>query len=126
VFNGRVVRIGLESDRVNEERRIHVRCDNCPAAYVLGEQAEVVVTAAVVANGVFVPETMIDGLIHNRGLIWVVRDGRLARHPIEVGHRTLDGRYEVLSGLDGALPIASRTGGLQDGRAARIRSEDDR
>lgn len=126
VFNGRVVRIGLESDRVNEERRIHVRCENCPAAYVLGEQAEVVVTAAVVASGVFVPETMIDGLIHNRGSIWVVRDGRLARHPVEVGHRTLDGRYEVLSGLDGALPIASRTGGLQDGRATRIRSEDDR
>lgn len=28
-FTGRVVRVGIESDRVNEERRVYVGCENC-------------------------------------------------------------------------------------------------
>ena len=30
MFHGRVARIGIESDRVNEERRIYVVCDDLP------------------------------------------------------------------------------------------------
>ncbi|MDK9698082.1 MAG: efflux RND transporter periplasmic adaptor subunit, partial [Siculibacillus sp.] len=46
VFAGRVGRIGLENDRVGEERRVHVDCTNCPAEFHLGEQAEVEITPA--------------------------------------------------------------------------------
>ena len=59
VFAGKVARIGLESDRVNEERRIYVACDDCPATYVLGEQSEVVIRTGVADQGVFVPENAI-------------------------------------------------------------------
>ena len=50
LFRGRVTRIGIESDRVNEERRIYVACDDCPKTFVLGEQAEVFVTKARLAG----------------------------------------------------------------------------
>lgn len=33
-FTGRVVRIGLESDRVTEERRVYLRGDNPPAQII--------------------------------------------------------------------------------------------
>ena len=34
VFPAKVVRIGLESDRVSEERRVYVKCDVCPSASI--------------------------------------------------------------------------------------------
>jgi HlyD family secretion protein len=40
-FHGTIARIGLESDRVNEERRVWLTCADCPAEMFLGEQAEV-------------------------------------------------------------------------------------
>jgi HlyD family secretion protein len=119
IFRGRVARIGLESDRVNEERRIYVTCDDCPATYVLGEQSEVVVRTGTVLRGVFVPEHAIDGLIHDRGTIWAVAEGRLERRTVTLGGRTLDGRYEVIAGLDGASPVTARVPGMRQGRAAR-------
>jgi HlyD family secretion protein len=39
-FTGRVVRIGLESDRVTQERRVYVRGESPPARVYLGEQVE--------------------------------------------------------------------------------------
>lgn len=38
-FAGHVARIDIESDRVSEERRVHVACDRCPPRFHLGEQA---------------------------------------------------------------------------------------
>ena len=46
VFPARVVRIGIESDRVTEERRVYVKCEQCPVRFHLGEQAEVLITVA--------------------------------------------------------------------------------
>ncbi|QCK85620.1 HlyD family efflux transporter periplasmic adaptor subunit [Phreatobacter aquaticus] len=119
-FSGRVARIGLESDRVNEERRIYVVCQNCPPAYVLGEQAEVVVTAATLARATLVPETAIDELVHGRGKVWAVDDGRLVRRAIVVGHRTIDGRYEVVSGHDGVTIVTSRHPRFREGRSVTV------
>ena len=34
VFQARVVRIGIESDRVSEERRVYVKCEQCPVASI--------------------------------------------------------------------------------------------
>jgi HlyD family secretion protein len=45
-MKAKAVRIDIESDRVNEERRVYVRCGGCPLAFHLGEQAEVVITVA--------------------------------------------------------------------------------
>ncbi|MHB2169519.1 efflux RND transporter periplasmic adaptor subunit [Alsobacter sp. R-9] len=124
VFRGRVARIGLESDRVNEERRIFITCDDCPSTFVLGEQSEVVVRTGMIQRGLFVPEMAIDGLVHDRGDVWAVADRRLVRRSVTLGGRTLDGRYEILSGLDGALPVTGPVKGASVGRAAIATSGD--
>lgn len=68
-FAGRVMRIDIESDRVNEERRVYVRCDDCPKAFHLGEQAEVVVTVSELAEARLVPQIAVIGLEGRHGVV---------------------------------------------------------
>lgn len=120
VFTGSVARIGIESDRVNEERRVWIRCTDCPAQVFLGEQAEVRITVATLADALLVPEIAIAGFDGHQGRVWVVQDGKLAQVALIFGHRTEDARIEVVSGLpDGAQIVASPLKGLTEGRAAR-------
>ena len=121
VFSGTVGRIGIESDRVNEERRVWVTCTDCPDQVFLGEQAEVRVTVATLADALLVPEIAVEGFDGHQGRVWVVQDGRLAQVPLIFGHRTEDARVEVVSGLPvGAQIVASPIKGLTQGRLARI------
>jgi HlyD family secretion protein len=117
-FQGRVVRIGIESDRVNEERRIYVGCDTCPKAFVLGEQAEVFITKTRLGRAIMVPEVLIDGFDGNAGTIWVIEDGRLARRRGAFGHRNLDGRVEWRDPPAGVVVPAAVTAGFREGRRA--------
>ena len=61
-FTGRVVRIGLESDRVSEERRVFIKGDNPPPRVYLGEQAEFWITVAHLDKALLVPEAAVHGL----------------------------------------------------------------
>ena len=120
-FHGTVARIGLESDRVNEERRVWLTCSDCPAEMFLGEQAEVRITVAALAQALLVPEVAIDGFDGHQGRVWAVKDGRLAQVALIFGHRTEDARVEVVSGLpEGAAIVASPLKGVTEGRLARI------
>jgi HlyD family secretion protein len=120
LFRGHVERIGIESDRVNEERRIYVACDDCPKDFVLGEQAEVFVTKAKVNNAVMVPEVMIDGFDGAAGTIWVIENDRLSRRRVAFGQRSLNGRVE-LRGVAANIRIpAAIVAGFRDGRTVRI------
>lgn len=121
VFSGAVVRIGIESDRVNEERRVWVRCTDCPDQVFLGEQAEVHITTATLTDRLLVPEIAIEGFDGHQGRVWTLQDGHLAQLPLIFGHRTEDARVEVISGLpSGALVVASPVKGLTEGRLARV------
>ena len=118
---GRVARIEVESDRVNEERRIQVAFDQIPADFHLGEQAEVYITTMHLARPLLVPETAIAGLGQQRGTVWTVEDGRLQQRTVTLGHRLLDGRFEVTGGVpDGAVAVTPLGGGLRVGRAAKL------
>lgn len=120
-FHGSVVRIGLESDRVNEERRVWLGCDDCPAQMYLGEQAEVRIAVGARANALMVPELAISGFDRHRGQVWVVQNGRLGRAELTFGARDDKGRVEVLAGLpEGATIVADPSAAMQDGRPARI------
>ena len=122
-YDGRVVRMGLEADRVNEERRVYVVCETCPAGgYVLGEQAEVTIRTGDLARAVLVPEAMIDGLSHSRGTVWVIHDGRLARRTLTFGQRTLDGRHEAIGLAPGETIVVERHARLIEGRTATARA----
>jgi HlyD family secretion protein len=118
---GRVARLEPESDRVNEERRVQIAFDRIPDDFTLGEQAEVYITTVHLAQALLVPEASIENLTKNAGTVWTVEDGRLQQRQVTLGHRLLDGRYEVTGGLaDKSAPIIQLVGGLRVGRAATI------
>lgn len=121
VFAGTIARIGIESDRVNEERRVWVSCVNCPQQMFLGEQAEVRITVATLDQALLVPEIAITGFDGHQGRVWMVQDGHLTQAVLVFGHRTEDARVEVISDLPKAARIvASPIKGLSEGRLARI------
>ncbi|RAI44517.1 efflux RND transporter periplasmic adaptor subunit [Rhodoplanes roseus] len=120
-FNGTVARVGLESDRVNEERRVYVACTDCPADFHLGEQAEVFVTKARLPRALMIPEKTIERFDGQTGLVWVVRDGRLARVQVRFGYRNNDGRVELHDGLPAGAAVPAVVGaGFREGRAAVV------
>lgn len=120
-FHGSIARIGLESDRVNEERRVWLTCADCPAEMFLGEQAEVRILTGTRDTALMVPEVAITGFEGLRGLVWTVQDGRLKRAELTFGARDDRGRIEVTGRLpDGAQIVASPPQGADEGRLARI------
>jgi len=123
-LKGKVARIQPESDRVNEERRIEVAFDKIPAFAGLGEQAEVYITTVRLPQALLVPEAAIIGLAKNKGTVWTVEDGHLQQHAVTLGHRLLDGRYEITGGVPAGAKVVAKLGrGLRDGRAAKIATE---
>ena len=114
-------RIAIESDRVSEERSVYVKCDQCPADFHLGEQAEVFITVATLPHALLVPETAVDLYDGVEGTVWTVEEGALQRRKLMFGHRTLDGRLEITGGLAGdAWVLARWPPGLRVNRAVRV------
>lgn len=123
-FHGTIARIGLESDRVNEERRVWLACADCPAPMYLGEQAEVRILTGTRGTALMVPEIAITGFDGHRGTVWTVQDGRLARADLTLGARDDRGRVEVTGGLaEGAAIVAQPSKAAEEGRLARIAAQ---
>ena len=123
VFTGTLARIGIESDRVNEERRVWITCDQCPAQVFLGEQAEVKITTATLSNAILIPETAITGFDGHQGRVWIAENGRARQIDMIFGSRTEDARVEVVGDLPEAAQIISApVKGLSDGRMVRMTS----
>jgi HlyD family secretion protein len=120
----RVARIEPESDRVNEERRVEIAFDSLPADANLGEQAEVYITTMRLPQALLVPEAAIVGLGKNGGTVWTVENGHLQQREVTLGHRLLDGRYEITGGVpDKAVVVAPLPNGLRAGRPAMVTGE---
>lgn len=121
-FAGEVARIDIESDRVNEERRVYVRCVRCPNEIHLGEQAEVLIDVDTLAEARLVPQAAVLERKRSEGVIWTVEDGRLARRAVSLGQTTLDGRMVVTAGLPPEARIVARIErGFRVGRAVSVR-----
>jgi HlyD family secretion protein len=116
-----IVRIDQENDRLTEERRVYVRCRLCQPQHqlrYLGEQAEVEIVKKMIPTGVFVPLKFIEAYDGRFGAVWVLQDGRLAKHRVKLGERLLDGRVEITTDLPGSVVIDDAAH-LREGRAAR-------
>ncbi len=123
-FAARVVRVGIESDRITEERRVYVRCEQCPVQVHLGEQAEVLITVANLQNARLVPEAAVTGYDGAKGTVWSVENGRLSRRLVSLGHRTEDARIEIRDGLPRDAAVVTRVSpSLQEGRNVRASPE---
>jgi len=121
LLRGHVTRIGIESDRVSEERKVYIACDGCPESFHLGEQAEVFITTAVLDNALLVPEMAVAGFDEIHGTVWVVEDGRLRQREVTFGQRTLDSRLEIVGGLpEGARVVSTLPSGMREGRKAKV------
>lgn len=118
---GHVARIQPESDRVNEERRVEIAFDTLPAELYLGEQAEAHITTVRLPQALLAPEAAITGLGNNQGTVWTVEDGYLQQRSVKLGHRLLDGRFEITGGVpEHALVVTTLRSGLRVGRAAKV------
>jgi HlyD family secretion protein len=119
-FTGRVIRIGLESDRVTEERRVFIRGDAPPQPVYLGEQAEFWITVARLDKSLLVPEAAVHGYDGREGRVWTIDDGHLRRRLVRFRHRTEDARLEILDPLPETVRVVTRLeDGLREGRPAR-------
>ncbi len=121
MFEASVERIEIESDRVTEERRVYVKCSQCPQQFHLGEQAEILITIARLAAATAIPETMIQRFDGARGTAWTIEDGTLRQRQLAFSHRLLDGRAVVAEPLpEGVQVVVAARGALEEGRAGRI------
>lgn len=120
-YAAEVARIGLESDRVTEERRVWLACVACPDQLYLGEQAEVLIEIDRLAEALMVPEAAVSGFDGSMGEAWLVQDGRLERARLAFGAKSEDARLEVTGGLPEDARIVARPGsGFAEGRRARV------
>ncbi len=119
VIKGHIARIGLESDRANEERKVWIVCEDCPRQPYLGEQAEVWITVKTLSKPLMVPQNAIDEFDGASGKVWVLEEGVLRKKTLSFGARSENALYEVTGGLpEGAAIVASRGPGLKEGRSA--------
>lgn len=122
-FSGAIARIGLESDRTNEERRVWLTCSDCPQPLYLGEQAEVRITTGTRSSALMVPEVAITGFDGLHGRVWLVKDGRLAAAELTFGARDDRGRVEVTSDVPAGTSIVSEPlKQPREGRLTRVSS----
>ena len=121
VYPARVARVGIESDRVSEERRVWVKCQQCPPQFFLGEQTEVIITVDTLPQAVLVPELLVSDFDGARGLAWVAENGKARRQAFSFSHRTMDGRLAITSPVpNGVAVIARAAGSLSEGRAVSV------
>lgn len=124
VFKAKVMRIGIESDRVTEERRVYVKCEQCPPHFHLGEQIEVLITVGTLGKALLVPETALNGYDGRSAKVWTVESGRLVRRSVTLGLRTENSLLEVTGGVpDGAQIAIGVPASASEGRRVRTRAE---
>ena len=125
LYHGKVQRIDIESDRVTEERRVYLSCEECLEQFNLGEQAEVYVTTAILDKALLVPENAVDNFDERqmKGTVWILESGKLKRQEVTFGHRTLDAKLTILEGLADDVQVLKKLPKLlKEGRSAKVRN----
>jgi HlyD family secretion protein len=102
-----IVRIGLEADRVTEERRVYLRFPSNANMPVLGEQAEVLIETARLPRARLLPEQALHGFDGAAGTVWTIEAGRLARRRVNIAARLADGRAAITDGLPEDVALVS-------------------
>ena len=101
---GQVARLEVGSDSVTEERVAQISFDALPAGLSLGELAEVTVNLPITAPGLVVPNASIRRQGDLTG-VWLADGSGLRFAPLRLGQTGLDGRVQVLEGLQAGDPV---------------------
>jgi HlyD family secretion protein len=96
---GQVQRVDWVSDAVTEERIVNVGFVARPERISVGELVEVTIRTAELANARSVPAAAVKRMERQDG-VWVLAAGRVAFRPVKLGITTLDGRSQILEGLE--------------------------
>ena len=104
-FSAKVTRIDIENERVSEERRVYLAFDQRPASFALGEQAEVLIDTATLPEAMLVPRAAVQGFNGRTGTVWTLENQRLTPRQMSFGHRTLDGRLEIIGPLPTGIEV---------------------
>lgn len=98
-YRGEVQRVDWVSDAVTEERIVNVGFAARPEGISVGELIEVTIRTAELPNVCSVPAAAVKRLDRQDG-VWQFADGRVAFRPVKVGITTLDGRSQIVDGLN--------------------------
>jgi len=98
-YAGKVERVDWVSDAVTEERIVNVGFAERPTGMSVGELVEVTIRTADFANVRSVPAAAVRRVDRQDG-IWQVSAGRAVFRPVKLGITTLDGRTQVVDGLN--------------------------
>jgi HlyD family secretion protein len=98
-YRGEVQRVDWVSDAVTEERIVNVGFAARPDGIPVGELVEVTIRTALLPDVRSVPAAAVKRLDRRDG-VWQYADGRVAFRPVKVGITTLDGRSQIVDGLD--------------------------
>lgn len=96
---GSVQRVDLVSDAVTEERIVNVGFNTRPDGLAVGELVEVTIRTAELPGARSVPAAAVKRQERQDG-VWQVSGGRVTFRPVKVGITTLDGRIQILDGLE--------------------------
>lgn len=98
-YRGEVQRVDWVSDAVTEERIVNVGFAVRPEGISVGELVEVTIRTAELANVRSIPAAAVKRLDRQDG-VWQLADGRVEFRPVKVGITTLDGRSQIVDGLN--------------------------
>jgi HlyD family secretion protein len=101
---GQLARLDAVSDSVTEERVAQVSFDALPAGVSVGELAEVTVSLPATAPGLVVSNASVKRQGDQTG-VWLADGSRLRFAPLRLGQSGLDGRVQVLGGLQAGDPV---------------------
>lgn len=114
LLEGRVTEITPKGNPVTRGYRVWIGFVEEPPLRI-GMTAEVNIIVAERQNALLAPTTAV-----SNGQVWIVREGRLQRQPVQTGI-VGEARIEIVAGLDPAATVVARpTAKLQDGRRARV------
>ncbi|HEC18848.1 MAG TPA: efflux RND transporter periplasmic adaptor subunit [Gammaproteobacteria bacterium] len=119
-LEGQVARIELIADSLTEERWVDVAFNKIPEGVAIGMLANVTIKLPVVRQTQWLPAAAIQNFQRETG-VWSVRDNKAHFVPVETGTRTLDGKVQILSGIDSNDIVVSYTAKpLNEGQSLNI------
>lgn len=117
---GKVARIDMVSDAVTEERIVNVSLSNATAS--IGEYAEVTLKLPELNDTRSIPSAAVKRVDKVSG-VWVLQKGEVVFKPVKIGLSTMDGRTQILDGLDeGDEVIVYSQQALREGLKVKVDS----
>ena len=113
ILDGRVAAITPKGNPVTRGYRVRIDLEG-ETPLRIGMTAETNIVVEQRDNALLVPATAV-----RDGQVWIVRDGRLRRQPVQIGFSGQT-RTEILSGLDDNAILVANPPSLTEGRRARV------